>query len=232
MSALKPILRELREAVLKGFGHAKHKLHQLADNMDDHLDNVVKQVRDADKFDAPGGNGGSSRPSGDSDALVARPECLNADGQVDWSQAPHGGFRLDEDGKPMMQDHVPAAGDVFDRYGGPDGRYVSPVPESGSFSFESRSLPYVENPNAYHRYEWAHSPADVESVYSSLDDATRADVDAVLNQYDLDVSDLAHVARGDAAPIPAWGTPGGATQDLLPVSVELLDIMGMIREVD
>ena len=51
MSALKPILRELREAVLKGFGHAKHKLHQLADNMDDHLDNVVKQVRDKDNFD-------------------------------------------------------------------------------------------------------------------------------------------------------------------------------------
>lgn len=54
MSAIKPIIRQAREAVLDGMAHAKNKLHRLADNMNDHLDNVVKQVRDKDKFDAPG----------------------------------------------------------------------------------------------------------------------------------------------------------------------------------
>ena len=99
------------------------------------------------------------------------------------------------------------------------------------YTYDSRSLPYQENPNSYHAYEWTHSPADVESVYNRLDDDVRAAVDDTLAKYDLDLSDLSSVARGEVAPIPAWGTSGGATQDLLPVSVDLLDKMGMIREV-
>ncbi len=51
MSAIKPIMRELREAVLKGFVHAKDKLHQVADNMSSHIDDVVRGVRDVDVFD-------------------------------------------------------------------------------------------------------------------------------------------------------------------------------------
>jgi hypothetical protein len=51
MSATKAVFRELREAVLKGMGHGRDRLHQLTDNMNDHLDNVVRQVRDKDKFD-------------------------------------------------------------------------------------------------------------------------------------------------------------------------------------
>ena len=53
MSAIKPVIRELREAVLKGMAHGKDRLHQLTDNMNDHLDNMVRQVRDQDNFDAP-----------------------------------------------------------------------------------------------------------------------------------------------------------------------------------
>mgnify|MGYP006883648119 CR=1 FL=1 len=56
MSALKPVFRELKQAVLTGFAGAKDKLHHLADNMNDHLDNVAHQVRGIDKFDAPGGS--------------------------------------------------------------------------------------------------------------------------------------------------------------------------------
>ena len=47
MSAIKPIIRELKQAALKGFAHADHKLHQLTANMDGHLDDVIRQVRDA-----------------------------------------------------------------------------------------------------------------------------------------------------------------------------------------
>ncbi|MCR2762628.1 hypothetical protein NQ152_03805 [Microbacterium sp. zg.B48] len=50
-SATKAVFRELRQAVLKGTAHSRDKLHHLADNMNDHLDNVVRQVRDKDKFD-------------------------------------------------------------------------------------------------------------------------------------------------------------------------------------
>ncbi len=232
MSAIKPIIRDLREAVLKGMAHGKDKLHQLTDNVNGHLDDVVRQVRAQDRFDdAPELPAGSRPRYGGDDTLVPRPECLDPDGAVDWSQAPGGGFTLDADGNPIRYDHVPAAGDRFDRYGDPGGRYVSPVPEDGPFSYDSRSLPYHENPHAYHAYEWAHSPADVRSVYEQLDEGVRTLVDDTLAKYDLELTDLMSVARGEAAAIPGWGTPGGATQDLLPVSVDLLDKMGMIREV-
>ena len=62
MSAIKPVIRELREAVLTGMAHGKDRLHQLTDNMNDHLDNVVRQVRDKDKFDGHGHTPAAPRP--------------------------------------------------------------------------------------------------------------------------------------------------------------------------
>ena len=53
MSAIKPIIREVKQSVLKGFAHAKDKLHQLADNLTKHVDDVVKKVKGQDHFDAP-----------------------------------------------------------------------------------------------------------------------------------------------------------------------------------
>ncbi len=50
MSAMKPIFRELKQAVMKGMAHAKEKLHQVTDNVNDHLDDVVRRVRDQDTF--------------------------------------------------------------------------------------------------------------------------------------------------------------------------------------
>ncbi|VXB41469.1 conserved hypothetical protein [Microbacterium sp. 8M] len=52
MSAeVKKIIRELKQAALKGFAHADHKLHQLTANLDGHLDDVIRQVRDRDHYD-------------------------------------------------------------------------------------------------------------------------------------------------------------------------------------
>ncbi len=51
MSAIKPIIRELKQAALKGGARAKDRLHQVTDNMNDHLDTVVARVRGIDKFD-------------------------------------------------------------------------------------------------------------------------------------------------------------------------------------
>lgn len=228
MSSIKPVIRQLKEAILDGMVHARDKLHQLADNLNHHLDDVVRQVRDKDKFDdLPSSTG--TRPRPDS-TLIPRDDCLGPDGRINWDAAPEGGFRLDADGRPIRTDHVPSAGDRFDRYGDPSGRYVSPIPDDGPFSYDSRSLPYHENANAYHSYEWARSPADVQSVYDGLGSDAREAVDDTLAKYDLELSDLSSVARGEAAPIPEWGTSGGATQDLLPVSVDLLIKMGMVRE--
>ncbi|GAB3598380.1 scabin-related ADP-ribosyltransferase [Microbacterium tumbae] len=53
MSAIKPIIREVKQSVLKGFAHAKDKLHQVADNLSNHVDDVVKKVKGQDHFDQP-----------------------------------------------------------------------------------------------------------------------------------------------------------------------------------
>ncbi|MFP7761256.1 hypothetical protein [Marisediminicola sp. LYQ134] len=53
MSAIKPVLRELKQAALKGGVQAKDKLHRVADNLDGHLDAVIRQVKDKDRFDRP-----------------------------------------------------------------------------------------------------------------------------------------------------------------------------------
>ena len=56
MSAIKPIIREVKQAVLSGMAHSKDKLHQLTDNMLNHVDDVSKRVRGQDRFegrDAP-----------------------------------------------------------------------------------------------------------------------------------------------------------------------------------
>ena len=50
MSGLKPVFREAREAVVIGAGRLKDRLHQVADNMDGHLDTIVRRVRDEDNF--------------------------------------------------------------------------------------------------------------------------------------------------------------------------------------
>lgn len=60
MSAMKSVFRELRQAVLDGMAHSKDKLHQLADNLTDHLDNLIRQIRGQDTFDAPPALTGSS----------------------------------------------------------------------------------------------------------------------------------------------------------------------------
>jgi len=51
MSSIKPVIREVRQAVLDGMAHGRDKLHQVADNMTHHLDDVVQQVRQQDVFE-------------------------------------------------------------------------------------------------------------------------------------------------------------------------------------
>lgn len=51
MSKLKPIFESLHEAAVRGARRADLKLHQLADNHADQLDDWVKKIRDKDKFD-------------------------------------------------------------------------------------------------------------------------------------------------------------------------------------
>ncbi|GAA2893505.1 hypothetical protein [Microbacterium esteraromaticum] len=50
--SIKPVIREMRQAVMHGMGHANLRLHHLADNLGDHMDTVVREVREIDDLDA------------------------------------------------------------------------------------------------------------------------------------------------------------------------------------
>lgn len=53
MSGLKGLFRSLKDAVLGGMSHGKDRLHQVTENLDGHLDTVIRQVREKDTFDPP-----------------------------------------------------------------------------------------------------------------------------------------------------------------------------------
>lgn len=214
---------------------AAHKIgRNLADHQRKMKEKVSEFLGDLDAVDGRGADRSHTvaalggRP-GRGDELVPRPECLTPDGEIDWSQAPHGGYTLDADGNPIFDRHSPSAGDMFDRYGDESGRYVSPLGEDGRFPYETRSLPYVQNENAYHQYEWKQDLSALPDAYDAADSATKDKVDALMAKFDLSMSDLVNVKRGEAA--PAFGEPGGAVQHELPMSVSLLRELDMVGPV-
>jgi len=71
---------------------------------------------------------------------------LDADGKIDWDKwAPNGG-RVPG---TIQEGQTLPKGTIIDRYGNQYGKYTSPV----GVPYEQRALPYIENPNAYHKYE-------------------------------------------------------------------------------
>lgn len=81
------------------------------------------------------------------DELVVRDSrFLDADGNINWEKwAPNGG-RVPG---TIKENQTIPVGTIIDRYGSQWGKYTSPV----GVPYEQRALPYIENPNAYHKYE-------------------------------------------------------------------------------
>jgi hypothetical protein len=120
-----------------------------------------------------------------------------------YGEARGSGFTLDNDGNPIKDPCSPIKGQQLDRYGDPNGRYVSPVGENGPESFGARSLPHAENPYARHQYE-------------------------VIRNFDELPNNIV-AQTGKAA--PAFGQPGGATQIELPLRVNQLIKLGFLKDV-
>lgn len=82
-----------------------------------------------------------------SDKLIVRnSKFLDADGEIDWKKwAPNNG-RVPG---TVKEKQIIQKGTIIDRYGSQYGKYVSPA----EVPYEQRALPYIENPNAYHKYK-------------------------------------------------------------------------------
>lgn len=154
------------------------------------------------------------------------PEALQPDGSIDWSQVPGGGYVLDASGDPIRHPHTPQPGDVLDRYGPPDGRYTSPVPDSGPYTYDQRSLPYVENPAHYHRYEVVGDLSDLRGAYDRAPQSVRDELLAGGFKPEYLAS---QGYRGDIA--PGFGSTGGGVQVQLPLTAEQLIALGVLKEI-
>lgn len=154
------------------------------------------------------------------------PEVLLPDGSIDWSQVPGGGYVLDTNGKPIQAPYTPQVGEVLDRYGPSDGRYTSPVPDSGPYAYDQRSLPFVEDPSQYHRYEVTGDMSDLRGAY---DGASQQVKDELLAN-DFNPGYLSSQGyRGDIA--PGFGSAGGGVQVQLPLRADHLIILGLLKEI-
>jgi hypothetical protein len=154
---------------------------------------------------------------------------LKADGTINWDEVPQGGYTLDDAGQPIKEPLVPQVGDVFDRYGPSDGRYTSPVPETGPYTYDQRSLPYLEDPAQYHQYRVVGDFSDIQRYYDAAPQSVQADVDRIMRRFNSSFEDLGRASQGDIA--AGFGAHGGGRQVEMPMTVELLKRLGLIEEI-
>lgn len=154
---------------------------------------------------------------------------LDSSWRFDWDQAPKGGFVLDSKGEPIKSEYIPKIGDVLDRYGDPNGTYLAPVNDGHPYSYDERSLPYVEDASKYHQYVVKGDFSDIKSYIDACDDpALLTEITMVVEKYYSGDYNSLKTYIGDIA--PAFGTTNGGTQVKLPLSVNLLERLGLIEE--
>ncbi|WP_420368210.1 TNT domain-containing protein [Curtobacterium sp. L1-20] len=161
------------------------------------------------------------------------PEVLTADGKINWDGVDNDGFASRGDGTVDRAPYDPPVGSVLDRYGPPDGRFTSPVPDESPYPYDERGLPYLEDANQYHQYEVVHDVSDLRGAYDALDADHKELVDALLQQRKKTADDLGSLGayRGEIAAVDRFGSPGGGVQVQLPLPVEILQVLGVLREI-
>ncbi|NQX24458.1 TNT domain-containing protein [Curtobacterium sp. VKM Ac-2852] len=161
------------------------------------------------------------------------PEVLTPDGKINWDGVDNDGFASRGDGTVDRAPYDPPVGSVLDRYGPPDGRFTSPVPDGGPYPYDERGLPYLEDANQYHQYEVVHDVGDLRGAYDALDGDHKELVNALLQQRNKTADDLGSLGayRGEIAAVGRFGSPGGGVQVQLPLPVEILQVLGVLREI-
>jgi len=156
---------------------------------------------------------------------------LTSDGEVDWRQAPEDGFVLDKFGDPISEMSIPEIGQIFDRYGSEDGYYLSPVMNGQSYSYEQRSMPYLEDLRQYHQYMVIGDFSKVEAyVMNCKNESLRRQVlERIDEMYAGNIYELIP-SKGIAAPIEGWGV-GGAEQWKFVLSIHDMIELGLLIEV-
>ncbi|SBV99473.1 hypothetical protein KL86CLO1_11204 [uncultured Eubacteriales bacterium] len=156
------------------------------------------------------------------------PDALKADGTINWDEVPNGGYVLDGKGDAIKDQYVPGIGETIDRHGPNNGRFTSPVRNNKPYSYAQRSLPYMENPSQYHRYKVTGDLNNIEQYFIQSTDANlKQRISAYMKKFRLSFSDL-ETYRGRIA--SGFGEIGGGEQYELPLPVNMLEGLGLLKE--
>ncbi|WP_084667534.1 glycohydrolase toxin TNT-related protein [Bacillus proteolyticus] len=157
-------------------------------------------------------------------------DVLRADGHIDWGQVPNGGYVVNKDGKVMKDEYTPKIGEVINRYGPSNGTYTSPVVNGKPYSYGERALPYLEDVSKYYQYEIVSDFSDIKTYIDNCSDPTlKAQVDAAIQKYYCGDYSKLKAQIGEIA--PGFGTIKGGTQIQLPLTVEQLEGLKLLKQI-
>lgn len=147
---------------------------------------------------------------------------LSSDGGINWDLAPDAGYAEGTKISVKNGADLPKKGTLIDRYGSPDGRYTSPIIDGKPYSYEQRSLPFVEDVRQYHVYEIQY-----DSILEAINNISDSKLKSIyLKRY----TDFSYVFRkGSIA--PAFEMIGGGIQYEYEFKISDLLKMKYIREV-
>ena len=154
---------------------------------------------------------------------------LNPDGSINWKEVPQGGYTLDTSGSAIKESYIPKLGENMDRFGPPNGRYTSPI-DGDPYTYEQRSLPFVEESGQYHQYKVTGDFSKLEEYVSKCTDMELKNKIStyVEHYYSGDFSKLL-VSKGIIN--SGFGSTGGGMQYELPMSAEWLEKLGLLTEI-
>ncbi len=155
---------------------------------------------------------------------------LREDGSINWDFAPENGYMVDRNGQVIKEIYFPFYGEIIDRCGPDNGRFVCPVIDGKIFIYDQRSLPFIEDPDQYHQYK-------VIGDFSKLQDYVQKCGDQqliqVINAYIgnwYGKYENAVIYKGTIAAVEGWGN-GSGVQYELPLPIDWLIKIKMIKKI-
>ncbi|EUJ29586.1 TNT domain-containing protein [Listeria cornellensis] len=163
----------------------------------------------------------------DSVQIPKNSSVLTHEGRIDWAQVPNDGFKLDKFGNPIKEAYIPKVGEVIDRYGPVEGRFTSPLEKGKPFSYDKRSLPYIEDMSKYHQYKITGNFKNIKKYYDEcLNIELKNDIDDYMNTWGLTFEELA-IQKGGIA--KGFGANGGGVQYQLPLPASMLEGLKLLK---
>ena len=151
-------------------------------------------------------------------------EFLTIEGNIDWNRWASNGGR--EGNEISGEDFMPKKGILIDRYGTPNGRYSSPIIDGTPYSYEQRSLPFVEDKRQYHVYE-----VQYDSILECINNVADENIKKILlNEYkniefstEKNIFSISKIA-------PTFNQIGGGIQYEFSFTINTLLKIGYLKE--